>query len=212
MASDIQESPFVKELASSDRRTREKALESLRIYLSSNRQLTDIELLKLWRGLFFCLWHTPPPLPSQNLCASLSTLLLPLPPRLFAPFLRAFWTTMTTNYTSIPSLRLDKYLLLMRHYIRSAFQYLRSQRWERGLVAAWTEVMEDGPLSARDGKVPDGVRYHVLDVWVEEMVGVFGGEKGEGEVVELLMRPVGRAAKDREVWLEQSGFMLLRVG
>ncbi len=41
-----------------DRPTREKALESLRIYLSSNRQLNDIELLKLWKGLFFCTFNS----------------------------------------------------------------------------------------------------------------------------------------------------------
>ncbi|CAL8583270.1 hypothetical protein XPA_008899 [Xanthoria parietina] len=54
MAPEVQETPFVKQLASSDRKTREDALESLRTYLLYNRHLTEIELLKLWRGLFFC--------------------------------------------------------------------------------------------------------------------------------------------------------------
>ncbi|KAI4197862.1 MAG: hypothetical protein LQ346_002876 [Caloplaca aetnensis] len=216
MAPDVQESPFVKQLASSDRPTREKALESLRTYLSSNRQFTDIELLKLWKGLFFCLWHTPTPIPSQTLCTSLSTLLLALPAPPFAPFLRAFWITIISNYTSIPSLRLDKYLLLMRHYVRASFQYLKSSKWDRGMMEGWRNVMEGrsegkerdgiergeagdelGPLSPGNMKVPDGVRYHVLDVWVDELVGVVGEDEGVGnEIGGMLMEPVARLQRE----------------
>lgn len=40
-----------------------------------------------------------------------------------------------------------------------------------------------GPLSSGKGeerKVPDGMRYHVLDVWVEELREVVGGEDEGG--------------------------------
>lgn len=43
-----------------------------------------------------------------------------------------------------------------------------------------------GPLSAGDGKVPDGVRYHVLDVWVDGLVETDGWEAVG------IMRPVER--------------------
>ncbi|KAI4141725.1 MAG: hypothetical protein LQ340_007560 [Diploschistes diacapsis] len=49
----IQETPFVKQLASSDRPTREKAVTSLQVFLASDRTLTNLELLKTWKGLFF---------------------------------------------------------------------------------------------------------------------------------------------------------------
>lgn len=41
-------------------------------------------------------------------------------------------------------------------------------------------------MCAGDGRVADGVRYHVLDVWVDGLVGVEGWEKR----VVRLMRPV----------------------
>ena len=45
-----------------------------------------------------------------------------------------------------------------------------------------------GPLSRRDGRVSDGVRYHVLDVWVDGLVGAEGWEK---EVRRgMVLRPV----------------------
>lgn len=46
-----------------------------------------------------------------------------------------------------------------------------------------------GPLSRGKGeerKVPDGMRYHVLDVWVEELRAVVG-EKDEGDWGERMM-------------------------
>ena len=45
-----------------------------------------------------------------------------------------------------------------------------------------------GPLSVRDGRVSDGVRYHVLDVWVDGLVGAEGWEE---EVRRgMVLRPV----------------------
>ena len=76
---EIQKTPFVRELASSgeytslypnteplaavkkilihvstDRKTRDKALESLTLFLKARKDLSLLELLKVWRGLFFC--------------------------------------------------------------------------------------------------------------------------------------------------------------
>ncbi|KAL8722474.1 MAG: hypothetical protein Q9225_001038 [Loekoesia sp. 1 TL-2023] len=169
MAPDVQESPFVKQLASSG------------------------------------LWHTPSPHASQRLCSSLSVLLLLLPPSLFIRFLFAFWTTITSNYSSIPALRLDKYLLLIRYYVRDSFLYLKSHSWEKELLKAWTEVMEGkedagkegwGPLSSGNAKVPDGVRYHVLDVWIDELEGVVGEEGIDVGMGEMLMEPVKRLERE----------------
>lgn len=55
-----------------------------------------------------------------------------------------------------------------------------------------------GALNAGDGKVPDGVRYHVLDVWVDGLVETEGWE-GVGVLrpVEIL-RTKGRTKIVRE--------------
>ncbi|KAL8994106.1 MAG: hypothetical protein Q9169_005844, partial [Polycauliona sp. 2 TL-2023] len=149
------------------------------------------------------LYHTPHPQPQHTLCQTLASLVPPLPPQLFTPFLTAFWTTIISEYTSIPQLRLDKYLLLMRCYVNATFLYLSSHAWDKELVAEWRVLMDGGregkrlaPLSAVNGKVPDGVRYHVLDVWVDELVKVVGGERLEKGVLEMLMEPVRRLGEE----------------
>lgn len=55
-----------------------------------------------------------------------------------------------------------------------------------------------GPLSRGKGeerKVPDGMRYHVLDVWVEELRAVVGG-KDEGGWGERMMGGVRVLVKE----------------
>lgn len=56
------------------------------------------------------------------------------------------------------------------------------------IEGVWKGENEDGigALSTGDGKVPDGIRYHVLDVWVDGLVETEGWE-GVG-----VMRPVER--------------------
>ena len=73
---DGQKTPFVRELGSSgkkilcpvscnsnadqflfysDRKVRDKALDSLTTFVRSRTDLTLVDLLKLWKGLFFCM-------------------------------------------------------------------------------------------------------------------------------------------------------------
>lgn len=64
-----------------------------------------------------------------------------------------------------------------------------------------------GPLSRGKGeerKVPDGMRYHVLDVWVEELRAVVGeedeggwGERMMGGVRVLVKEGVGKVLRKR---------------
>ncbi|MCJ1419057.1 hypothetical protein MMC32_005408 [Xylographa parallela] len=195
MATDIRQTPFVKQLASSDRPTREKALDSLRSYLGSSRSFTDLELLKLWKGLFFCMWHSDRPIPQQRLALALSHLLLPFSTTLFIPFLTAFWTTIAREWTSIDALRMDKFMRLVRYYVNAAFTYLSNHLWDVDLLKAYLDLVETIPLSPGNLKVGDGLRYHVLDVWVEELSQVDGKREGQCPVEEIL-RPVRKLEKD----------------
>ncbi|MCJ1476000.1 hypothetical protein MMC13_004664 [Lambiella insularis] len=203
MALEVQHTPFVKQLASSDRPTREKALDSLRTYLLSTRPFTDLELLKLWKGLFFCMWHSDRPIPQQRLALALSHLLLPLSTTLFLPFLTAFWTTISREWTSIDALRMDKFMRLVRYYVNAGFTYLSNHGWDEGLVEGYLGLVEAIPLSVADVKVSDGLRYHVLDVWVEELDRV-DPKRDRAVPLEKMMRPVtkseaeGRTRKVRE--------------
>ncbi|KAL5002714.1 nucleolar protein,Nop52-domain-containing protein [Aspergillus recurvatus] len=120
---DLAKTPFVRELASSDKKIRDKATDSLSLFLRSKTDLSLLELLKLWKGLFFCFYHSDRPLTQQALARNLSYTLVPSLPRTTVHrFLRAFWITIGREFHAIDRLRLDKYLLLIRSYVSVAFQ------------------------------------------------------------------------------------------
>ncbi|KAL6239909.1 nucleolar protein,Nop52-domain-containing protein, partial [Aspergillus navahoensis] len=120
---DLAKTPFVRELASSDKKIRDKATDSLALFLQSKTDLSLLELLKLWKGLFFCFYHSDRPLTQQALARNLSYTLVPSLPRATVHrFLRAFWITIGREFHAIDRLRLDKYLLLIRSYVGVAFQ------------------------------------------------------------------------------------------
>ena len=87
---------------------------------------------------------------------------------------------------------MDKYLLLVRCMLRAVFILLyestREEATEEEKEAAneQVKVLRKWPLSTGRGngegrKVPDGIRYHVLDIWVDELEKVFQDGNGEEE-------------------------------
>lgn len=59
--------------------------------------------------------------------------------------------------------------------------------WRQDLLDAWTALIQgqgdcDGALDVKNAKVGDGLRYHLLDVWVDGLIEVeswkAGVEKG----------------------------------
>ena len=62
-------------------------------------------------------------------------------------------------------------------------------------------ILERWPLSPRERKVPDGLRYHVLDIWVEELEKARSSANGElhdelKSIEQKFMEPVEKLAKD----------------
>ena len=59
----------------------------------------------------------------------------------------------------------------------------------------YLRLIEEIPLSPGSLKVPDGLRYHVLDVWVDELDRVDEGREGSCPVEEVL-GPVRRLERE----------------
>jgi len=132
----------------------------------------------------------------------------------------AFWETIAREWNGVDSHRVDKMLLLIRFVVRETFKLCcdgpelvvgddgaNNTVPNRRRVESQIAVFEKWPLSPRERKVMDGLRYHVLDVWVDELAqcqkqtGEGKGDEAEKEkalvkVLELLMRPVDKCAKE----------------
>jgi ribosomal RNA-processing protein 1 len=137
------------------------------------------------------------PKPQASLCADLASLLPLLPTSAQVPFLRAFWQTMAREWTNIDVLRMEKFLLLVRRYVEAMFALMEEAGWERDTVGGLLGVLAEVPLEAGDVRLPNGLRYHVIDVYVDELERV-GALKdgGEGVPLEELLEPLRKLGKE----------------
>jgi ribosomal RNA-processing protein 1 len=129
----------------------------------------------------------------QALSRDLASIVPHLRTPVVLPFLRAFWITMAREWSHIEALRLDKYLYLIRKYLNASFEFLARKKWKKSVVEEWNKILEETPLNPKDMKLPNGLRYHVLDIWVDELNKVSGPkwEKESGsETLELLVKPI----------------------
>jgi ribosomal RNA-processing protein 1 len=58
VGSDAGNSKFARALGSTDYGTREKGLTALLAWLCVKEDLEEIDMMKIWKGLFFCFWHS----------------------------------------------------------------------------------------------------------------------------------------------------------
>ena len=146
------------------------------------------------------MWMSDRPLTQQALANSLADLVSVLPLTSKIPFLRAFWQTMQREWTNIDVLRMEKFLLLTRRYLGATFKVLKEGGWEEGLVRAHMELLGEVPLETEDARIPNGMRFHVIDIYVDELerVGALEmDEEGASEVpVAMLLEPLRRLAKE----------------
>ncbi|KAF1936558.1 hypothetical protein EJ02DRAFT_358865 [Clathrospora elynae] len=199
MASDAQNNPFIRNLASSDKKIRDQALDSLRTYLGAQSNISELDLLKLWKGLFYCLWMQDKPALQQRLSRDLASLVPTLRTTVVLPFIRAFWLTIAREWGHIEALRLDKYLYLIRQYVNASFTFLSRNKWKKSLLEEWNSIVGEVPLECQDMKIPNGLRYHVMDIWADELEKVDGEEwekEEKKEIMEMLVQPIEKLAKE----------------
>lgn len=143
------------------------------------------------------------PLSVQALIAQLAALVHTTPPATSLALTLAFWTTICREWSNIDAHRMDKYLLLVRMVVREVFGVVLGENGEggQGQAKEQVELLAGFPLSPRERKVPDGLRYHVLDIYVDEVEKVWqdGETKMSKEVrgrMDRLLVPVEILAKD----------------
>uniref|UniRef100_D8PRA3 Nop52-domain-containing protein n=1 Tax=Schizophyllum commune (strain H4-8 / FGSC 9210) TaxID=578458 RepID=D8PRA3_SCHCM len=168
MATDTAAPPLAKYLASTEKKTRDKAVKNLAVFLSdpSRDALPKSEMDKLWKGLFYSVSPT-------STCSELAELVLTIKTTSAAlAFLRGFWDAMCREWAGIDRLRLDKYYMLVRRFVNASFRLLLRNDWSEEVCSEYNEILTrpgGGPLCPSDQKIPSSLGYHVCDVYLEEL-------------------------------------------
>ncbi|XP_059641035.1 uncharacterized protein LOC132283143 [Cornus florida] len=167
---------LIKQLGSCNKMSRDKALKFLlKTWLPSQSHLSDSDMKKLWKGLFYCLWHADKSPVQSDLINRLSSLLLLLDLPLSLHYLSVFLITMRREWPGIDALRLDKFYILIRRFLQSCFILLKNNLWDLELLRPLMYVLEDKTFLANNNnsdnnfQVGNGVNYHIASVFLEEI-------------------------------------------
>ncbi|KII93163.1 hypothetical protein PLICRDRAFT_87582 [Plicaturopsis crispa FD-325 SS-3] len=166
--------PLGKYLASTDKKTRDKAIKNLASFLSNSSEdvLPKTEMTKLWKGIFYCFWMSDKPLVQQALASELAEIVLSISTTsLSLAFLRGFWETTVREWNGIDRLRMDKYYMLVRRFVNAAFRLLLLNDWDSAVCDEYNAILTGagGPLCPDDIRVPAGLPYHLADIYLEEL-------------------------------------------
>nr|XP_057937760.1 ribosomal RNA processing protein 1 homolog A-like [Doryrhamphus excisus] len=202
-----QEIQLAQKLAANEKPIRTKALRKLRKYINLRSQkstdgFTSEELLKLWKGLFYCLWMQDKPLLQEELSNSISTLI-----HSFHDvngqflYLESSLKTFKREWTGIDRLRMDKVFQLVRFMFRQTFEMLKRKNWECSVVARFLELLRTELLQV-GSNAPTGLQLHVLDLYLTELA-VVGSAELTAEQNLIFLEPFCNAAaktKDRTLF------------
>ncbi|KAF2221134.1 nucleolar protein,Nop52-domain-containing protein [Elsinoe ampelina] len=211
----LPEGPLLRALASSSLSRRRAAMASLSTFLSKKQNFTQLDFLKLWKGLFYCLYMTPKMLHQQRLSIEISELTYALQEtptsqgEEFLSFVRAFWTTIAREWEGIDKARLDKFLFLVRRMVFVGFEGCKvssgsiqdpeEYEWSPALLSSYLEILKQGPLDAGNMKLPIGLQLHVLDVLVDEMERADPERKLDTQEVVGILEGLKRESKTKTV-------------
>lgn len=194
-----QTSNFVKNLASSDEESRDKALESLTEFLKATAEKQSLlELEKLWKGLYFAMWYCDGGENQERLSENLGQLFNGGVSRKAWPkFLKAFYTIIIRQWYDIDQWRLDKYYLLIRRVVRNSFRYLKANHWDKKLVNSYNDLMRELPLSGKN-TISFAIPYHLCDIYLDELELILGDDIDDAPI-EMIIEPFKIISKEAQL-------------
>ncbi|NXO43336.1 RRP1B protein, partial [Locustella ochotensis] len=197
---------FAQRLAANEKRIRDRALKKLRGYIGVRTQrpaggFSQEELLKIWKGLFYCMWMQDKPLLQEELAANISQLI-----HVFQNtearhlFIQTFWQTMNREWTGIDNLRLDKYYMLMRLILRQSFEVLKRSEWDEGLAEPLLQLLMKEIMDP-DSNSPTGIKFHFIDIYLDELAKVGAKELTADQNLKFIepFCKIAAKSKDRRV-------------
>ncbi len=181
--SESNEVRFGRHLAhSSDKYTRDRTVGALKVWLSRRSKadkLTDLDLLQIWKGLWYSMWLCDKAAVQLELAESLGRLIFVYTGQLEEGlrFFRFFCKTMQVQWGQVDHLRVDKYYTLIRMVLRGSLRFCLDEEVEEGAtksfpgttvrrgLLAFMDILQDEILE----KLPNGLRLHISDIVLDEL-------------------------------------------
>eukprot|EP00878_Enallax_costatus_P028763 GHUV01031104.1.p1 GENE.GHUV01031104.1~~GHUV01031104.1.p1 ORF type:complete len:160 (+),score=47.66 GHUV01031104.1:253-732(+) len=128
-ATDDGNSKFARALGSTDYATRDKGVQALSKFLIYKERLPELDIMKLWKGLFFCFWHSDKVPVQTELAERLAALVPQMHPRMAQLYWAGLLATLRREWFAMDHHRLDKFLMLVRKFVAAALSRLQADQW-----------------------------------------------------------------------------------
>ncbi|XP_049847820.1 ribosomal RNA processing protein 1 homolog [Schistocerca gregaria] len=164
-------------IASPDKETRQKGIATLKSWLKKYTKPTELDYLKVWKALFYCVWVTDNSIVHYELVQKLAKLVHDLPDNsCFFLFVISFYKTINREWQGIDKYRIEKYLWLMRFFFYECLCFLQKQDWNEELIDTYNVILLENVFITKEHDVYLGIKMHLVDVFFEEIKKIFGDE------------------------------------
>lgn len=99
-------------------------------------------------------------------------------------------STFEAGVLTFAARRMDKFLYLIRLYLRASMQQVVVAGYTEDAMSQYHNLMSTTPLAPFEPKVPDGLRYHILDIYIDELLAVGALREELGGARTALLEPV----------------------
>lgn len=164
---------FVRCLAhSTDPKQRKRGLEALAAWMKQRTEVTQVDMLKIWKALFFCVWHCDKKVPQEELNEELAKMMGTMSAENAHLYFFAFVTVMRREWARVDKHRLDKFLALTRAMVRENFQRMRARKWMEDDWREHAQSLLSNCLVPEDDFPAVGFSMHICDVYLKELAKV----------------------------------------
>lgn len=198
-----QEQKFANFLASNDQKVRTKVLRNLRKWLRLRSKgsfaFSDNDFLRLWKGMWMCMWMSDKLLFQEKQAEDLANLIHCFDQiEVAIQFFGNFMVTAEREWFGLDQWRLDKFMMLIRRVLRQMLFRLKEVNWDVKQVQSFGDWISKTIYSDR---ASIGLTMHFNDIYLEEIAKAGDGEIEEDSVHALLEPCVLFLAKSKDLRL-----------
>jgi len=181
---------FAQKLAANDKKDRDRAVKKLKKWFGARSSgFPQDELMRIWKGLFYCYWMSDKPLVQEELAENISSMVASFQTSQDGlGFVQAFAKTFQREWFGVDRWRMDKTMMLVRRFLRHSLKLVAKAEWEEVLLEAFIDVIRKEVILTDPANASLGFQLHFTDVFLEEVAKV-GGEDLPAKVVGKLVQP-----------------------
>ncbi|GMT26117.1 hypothetical protein PFISCL1PPCAC_17414, partial [Pristionchus fissidentatus] len=163
---------FAQRLASGEPPVRAHALRELHKWIksqSSKNAFGEEDLMRLCKGLHYVMWMQDKMINQEELADNITSLLT-----IFetedesALYVKCFLAALNKEWQCIDRWRMDKFLMLIRRLIRTAFLHLASLGWKKSVTEKYWKAFRETVMS-NDRAFRDALKFHFASIFLDEL-------------------------------------------